>query len=122
MKEKFGIGIDIVNISRFEKISIVSKADFYRKIFLPSEIKYCIKFKKNSEHFAGKFAIKEAVKKSISEKVDFLNIKTSHFKSKPIVEIINNKKYSFIVSLSHESNFAIAIVISVKKIVCPSFK
>ena len=56
------IGIDIINIEKFKKKEYVKNKKFYEKIFTSSEIKYCLKFKNNSEHFAGKFAIKEAVR------------------------------------------------------------
>ena len=38
---------------------------FYKKIFTNSEIAYCKKFNDPYPHFAGKFALKEAVQKSI---------------------------------------------------------
>ena len=42
------------------------------------------------------------------------NIKTSHSNSKPIISITKLKNYSFLVSLSHEDDMAIAVVISLK--------
>lgn len=113
MIEQFGIGIDIVNVSDFEKQKFEQKLNFYKKLFLKSEIDYCLKFKNPYIHFAGKFAIKEAVKKSINKKISMLKINTDHLNSKPIVKILENKnQFKFIVSLSHEKNFAIAVVIS----------
>ena len=109
------VGIDIVDIQRFRKKEYGKNVKFYEKIFTDSEIKYCLSFKNNSEHFAGKFAIKEAVKKSIKEKIGFKEIVTEHKNSKP--EIILKKKldYRFAVSVSHEKDFAIAIVIALKE-------
>ena len=114
--EKLGIGIDVVQIKRFQDIPYSSNHKFYKKIFLPSEIKYCLKFKDASKHFAGKFAIKEAVKKSICDNIDFLHIQTSHLHFKPEVKLIGNiaKKYNFMISLSHEQEVAVGIVISEK--------
>lgn len=114
MIEKIGIGIDLVDIKKFEKIPYSSKPDFYKKIFLPSEIKYCLKYKNPYEHLAGKFAIKEATKKSIPERISLLDIETSHSKSKPKVRLAGKLrgKYLFFASISHEENFAIGIVIS----------
>jgi holo-[acyl-carrier protein] synthase len=116
MIEKLGIGIDIVDVHQFEKIPYLSKPRFYKKFFLNSEIKYCLKYKKPSEHFAGKFAIKEAVKKSINEKIALLDIETSHSGSKPSVKLRgkNATKYKFLVSISHEKKFAVGLVISEK--------
>ena len=39
----FGIGIDIVNISRFKNKPLKTNLDFYKKIFLEDEIEYCKK-------------------------------------------------------------------------------
>ena len=65
MMEISNIGIDVINIERFRKKEYTKNKKFYQKIFTNSEIKYCLGFKNSSKHFAGKFAIKEAVKKSI---------------------------------------------------------
>jgi len=110
---EIGIGIDIVDVFKFKEIPFQSKSGFYKKLFCPSEIKYCLKYKNHSEHFAAKFAIKEAVKKSIADKISMLNIETYHVKSKPHVRLRKlQNKYEFRVSVSHESNIAIAIVVS----------
>jgi len=114
MIENFGVGIDIIHIPRFIKLSYLKNQPFYKKIFSISEIKYCLKFKNQSEHFAGKFAIKEAVKKSLCEKIDYLDIQTSHKDSKPIVKLKNNLSYKFLVSISHDADYATAIVICEK--------
>jgi len=116
MIEKFGIGIDITDIKQFKKIPYLKKPLFYKKIFLPSEIKYCLKFTNPYEHFAGKFALKEAVKKSIHTQISILSIETSHSKSAPIINLRGKwkKKYMFLASISHEKNFAVGVVISEK--------
>ena len=114
MIEKLGIGTDIADINKFKKISYITNKKFFEKIFLQSEIKYCVKNKNPSPHFAGKFAVKESVIKAIYEKISFLNIETFHSNSKPQIRLKGkiNKKYALLVSLSHEKNFAIAVVIS----------
>jgi len=115
MLENFGIGIDIVDVNQFEKIPYSKNPKFYKKIFHLAEINYCLKYKNPHTHFAGKFAVKEAVKKSMRERVSLLNIITYHSNSKPRVKLVNKKKqYRFLVSLSHEKEFAVAVVISEK--------
>ena len=106
------IGTDIVDINGFRKKKYNENKKFYDKIFTRSEIKYCLSFKNNSEHFAGKFAIKEAVKKSIKEKISFIEIVTSHNNSKPKIILKKKLNYKFLVSISHEKDFAIAMVIA----------
>lgn len=113
MLKQIGIGIDIVDVEKFEKIKFEKKRKFYEKIFLPSEISYCLKYKNPYERFAGKFAIKEATVKAINENIKLLDIETMHVKSKPNIKIKKSKKkYRFQVSVSHEKKIAIAVVIS----------
>ena len=113
MFNQIGIGIDITDVEKFEKIKFEKKPEFYKKIFLPSEIIYCLKYKNPYERFAGKFAIKEATIKAIKENISLLDIETVHIKSKPNVNILKNKKkYKFQVSVSHEKKIAVAVVIS----------
>ena len=108
-----GIGIDIVDVKQFEKIRFNSKPGFYKKLFTKSEIKYCLRYKNYFEHFAAKFAVKEAVKKSIREKISMIQIETYHSKLKPQVRVQKlEKKYTFYVSLSHEKDLAVAVVIA----------
>lgn len=116
MIEKLGIGIDIVDIEQFKKIPYHAKPNFYKKLFSSSEIKYCLKYKNASEHFAGKFAVKEAVKKSINLPIRMLDIETSHYRLKPVVKLNGRhaNRYVFLISLSHEKNTAIGVVISEK--------
>jgi len=116
MIENFGIGIDIVDINRFEKITYAEKPSFYNKLFTSSEIEYCLKFKTPAQHFAGKFAIKESVKKSIDDPISFLDIETFHIESKLKIKLCGDwkKKYKFLGSISHENDYAIGMVICEK--------
>ena len=107
-----GIGTDIVEINRFREKFFNKNKSFYQKIFLKEEIEYCLNFKDPYVHFAGKFAIKESVIKSISQKISFKHILTFNKKSKPQIKLLkNNKNYNFLVSMSHENDYAIATVL-----------
>ncbi len=116
MNKISGIGIDIVSVSRFKTKPFEENLEFYKKIFLNSEIEYCKKFKSPYEHFAGKFAAKEAVMKSIDENIGFLEIHTDHESSKPSIKLktLFKEKYNFMVSISHEKDYAVAVAISEK--------
>ncbi len=117
LNHAFSMGIDIVNVSRFKKKPLNNNLDFYKKIFSDSEIKYCKKYSSPYEHFAGKFAIKESVIKAVLDKIPLKNICVSNSKNKPRIKINGrlNKKYDFIVSISHEKEFAVGIVIAFRK-------
>ena len=116
MIESSGVGIDIVEVDRFKKKKYEKNKIFYKKILVCSEINYCLKFKNSAERFAAKLAIKEAVIKSISEKIHFIDIEIIYKNAKPGIKLRNSlqKKYNFLVSVSHEKDFAVAIVISEK--------
>ena len=43
--QKDGIGIDIIDVERFTKKKIEQNIKFYQRLFLESEIKYCLRFK-----------------------------------------------------------------------------
>jgi holo-[acyl-carrier protein] synthase len=114
MLEKLGIGIDVIEIKRFLNKPYETNLDFYKKIFHESEISCCIERKNFAECFAGKFAIKESVIKSIPKKITFLDILIDYSDSKPIVTLINDSSFSFLVSLTHEKLYAVSVVISEK--------
>lgn len=113
--QNIGIGIDIVDVSRFKKITYASKTAFYNKIFTKSEIDYCLGYKDPYQHFAGIFAIKEATIKSVQKKISLLNIEIIHIKNKPTINLKNNNDYSFLVSVSHDAGMALAVVLSFSK-------
>jgi phosphopantetheine--protein transferase-like protein len=109
MIEKFGIGIDIVNVDSFSLKKYSENKEFYSKIFTNDEINYCIKFKDPYTHFAGKFALKEAVIKAINKKIPFLDIETFHKNNIPQVKLTNEIHYPSISSITHENNVAVAV-------------
>jgi len=61
-----GIGIDIIEISRI-KSSIEKFGDaFLNKVFTDTEIKYCKDKPNQYQHYAARFAGKEAIAKALS--------------------------------------------------------
>lgn len=65
--EILGTGVDIIEVERIER-SIERYGDrFLRKHFTAAEIAYCIKKARPAQHFAARFAAKEAVIKAIGE-------------------------------------------------------
>jgi holo-[acyl-carrier protein] synthase len=61
-----GIGVDIIEIERIRE-NIESLGDqFLEKIFTPLEIAYCSEKANRAQHFAARFAAKEAVSKALS--------------------------------------------------------
>jgi NAD(P)H-hydrate epimerase len=94
------IGIDLVEINRFKE----AKTSFVNKTFSFREIKQA-KSGNYYKKLAGKWAVKEAAYKAgIKKEIEVLDIE-----NKPYI-FLNNKKHNAQVSLSHEKEYAIAIV------------
>ena len=89
MIEKFSIGIDITNIQKFKKKPFKTNESFYKLIFSKAEIRYCLKYKNPHERFAGKFALKEALIKSIDRKIKFseINNKSNKWKGQKVQQM-----------------------------------
>lgn len=115
-------GTDIIEIDRIQKSIENNKEAFLRKIYTPFEIEYCeSKRKAKYQHYAGRFAAKEAIFKAISETLDDkYEIKWTD------VEIINNENgkpsVHFLeskfdlqceISISHCRKYAVATVIAI---------
>jgi holo-[acyl-carrier protein] synthase len=60
-----GIGVDVVDVRRLRKTLDDQGAAFKKKVFTDREIEYCSGKKNPHEHFAARFAAKEAVGKAM---------------------------------------------------------
>ena len=113
------IGVDIVDVERFENLS---KA-FIERVYTKNEIEYCEKFTNKQERFAGFFCAKEAFLKALDCNIEGLSlseIEVSHKENgAPIVILYGNVKKIFSsiteknisLSLSHSNKTAIAMVL-----------
>ena len=61
----FGIGIDVVEVDRIATAIQRHGEPFLTKIFTPAERDYCESMKKPAQHYAARFAAKEAVVKAL---------------------------------------------------------
>jgi holo-[acyl-carrier protein] synthase len=109
----FTVGVDCEDISRFEKMGSL----FAKKIFTKKEIEYCSTKAFPSQHFAARFAGKEAIIKcfgGIGKKIPFSHIEILKCENgAPAVKILNESLGSHDVklSLSHSGNMAIAFAV-----------
>jgi len=123
----FGLGTDIVNIKRLEKILKKNEEGFKSRIFSKSEILYCDKKKSPAPFYAKRYAAKEALSKAlgtgIRKGINFKDIEiiNNNF-GKPSIKLkgttanflkkkIRAKKYSIYLSLSDDLPWAQATVI-----------
>jgi holo-[acyl-carrier protein] synthase len=61
-----GIGVDIVDIERIHKLVEAEGERFLHKVFTQTEIDYCNGKARRHQHFAARFAAKEAVSKALA--------------------------------------------------------
>lgn len=103
------IGVDIEDISRFTQKPYQDNLGFYQKIFSEQEIIYCLSKKNPYPHFAARFCAKEAFMKAMQKiTINYTTIEVVKLEEKPYISY-NEHLYS--VSLSHEKEKAIAVVI-----------
>ena len=125
MKSIFGIGTDIVDISRFKKIFNKNKR-FKDRIFSIKELRYCESKKNKISSFAKRFAAKEAFVKAlgtgISKGISFNEILINNNnngapfiellgKTKIIAKNLTKTKSKIYLSLSDEKKYALAMVV-----------
>ena len=94
-------GTDIIEIDRIKSAIKNERYDFINRIYTKTEIEYCESKNENKyEHYAARFAGKEAVFKAVSQ---LLNNKYEiNWKN---IEILNTD-----ISISHCREYAVAMV------------
>ena len=119
----FGIGTDIADVRRFEKW--VKNPSMFMRFFNPAEIMEGGTENARCQHYAVRFAAKEAFSKAIGTGISGFELKdvfiTNEASGKPVLNVQGNAKklleekaglgYNIHVSLSHEKDYALAFVI-----------
>lgn len=114
------IGCDIVEVKRME--ALTNK----KRVFSNDEIEYAEKFTDADAHFAGFYAVKEAVKKSLpdqklQQQFVFNQCSVIHTESgRPNVKFLDKSAFnyanlSFDISISHTQDIAMAVAVCEKK-------
>lgn len=108
------VGTDLVETARFKKIDYQSQ--FAKNIYTKREIAQCQKKDQPYESFAGRFAAKEAVRKTISKNLKFNQIEIiSDKKDMPQVNFLDTeikKTCQCSISITHTNKIAQAICLT----------
>ena len=120
----FGTGIDVVDISRFERFVRENNNLLFNRLFTPQELAYCVTKKRSAQHLAIRFAAKEAFLKAIGtglrDGLAWRDMEVVNDQSgKPELKLSGKAEELFrlnglvrtFLSLSHDGNYAIASVI-----------
>lgn len=120
-----GIGIDIIEIDRIKQSIDRFGEHFLNKIYTPNELKYCLSKHNKYQHFAARFAAKEAIYKALSaewgseiswQDMDIMNEPNGL----PIVKFSGNleefvnKDKAIKISMSHSDNYVACVAIVYK--------
>jgi len=117
-----GLGIDIIEIERIKKSIEQYGERFLNKVFTNEEIKYCnAKFNKY-QHYAARFAAKEAVYKAIAsswkEGLSWKDIEIQNDPSgmpsiNPLgkLQIFLSENTQLRISISHSKNYVTSVAI-----------
>lgn len=119
---EFGVGIDIESVSRFDLNDLKRNPSFYKKVFTSREIRYCKERACPGEHFAARFAAKEAVFKAFSDlgesPLEFGKIEIIGGGRGSPAAVVNvpplKKSYEIKISLAHSGGMAIACALIVR--------
>lgn len=109
-----GIGIDIVEIKRVQKLIGQYKNKFLERTFTPIEIQYCSNKPDPAQHFAGKFAAKEALIKSFGRPLVLKEIEVANSpKGVPFIKLTGSakkllKNRKILLAVSHDHEYAVA--------------
>lgn len=119
----FGIGTDIIEVQRVGAV-VAKGRDFIERIFAQQEIEYCENKRHKNQHYAARFAAKEAFMKALgtgwSHGIGFNQIEVTHAASGQPEIILHGKALEIAdemeivrihISLSHLKEYAIATVI-----------
>jgi holo-[acyl-carrier protein] synthase len=119
-----GLGIDISEVDRIQAAIARHGQRFLERVFTPAEIAYCDSHRNRAQHYAGRFAAKEAAMKALgtgwSNGVRWVDIEVTrlptgkptvslHGATRAIAEQLGVRRVSL--SITHSGNTAFAQVI-----------
>jgi holo-[acyl-carrier protein] synthase len=118
------LGVDISEVNRIESAIQRHGDAFLKRVFTPAEIAYCERHRNRFEHYAGRFAAKEATMKALgtgwTSGVRWVDIEVTRLSSgKPTMALHGATREHAVrlgvrhisVSITHSGNTAFAEVI-----------
>jgi holo-[acyl-carrier protein] synthase len=120
----YGVGTDIVEVGRFERFVREGNISLLERLFTPAEQEYCCARRRSAQHFALRFAAKEAFLKALGTGLreglswqhvevvnDALGKPELKLEGKAAEMASENGINTIHVSLSHDGNYAVAMVV-----------
>ena len=119
-----GLGVDICEIARMER-ALARHARMRERVFTPEEVAYCDSKARPAESYAGRFAAREAVIKSLGgyRGKNWKDISvTRHPSGAPIIALAGNAARraemlgitQVLITFAHEKTSAVAFAVAVR--------
>lgn len=121
-----GLGTDIIEITRIGEMIERHGEHFLQRVYTEQEIRYCQKRKEAMQHFAGRWAAKEAVMKTLGtgflKGVGWRTIEVTALTSgQPVITLSGGAKdyagrigvEDVLITISHCRNYATATAIAI---------
>ncbi len=118
-----GIGVDIVEVQRIER-ALGGSGSMVTRVFTPAEIEYCEQRQNRAQHFAGRFAAKEAALKALGtgwgEGIRWRDVEvTAEDSGRPILHLHGRARQvsedrgakRSLVTITHAEAYAVALVV-----------
>ena len=118
-----GIGVDLIDVTRFESIIYRWQQRFLRRVFTDKEIRYCNTKKHPAQRFATRYAAKEAFIKALFPRgqkgIRLKDIEIDQRENRPVVnlngrvkELADKRKIKDVhLMVSHDGDYGIANVV-----------
>ncbi len=118
-----GLGVDIVEVDRIRR-ALENQPKMVRKVFTKQEAEYCTARKNRYQHFAGRFAAKEAALKALgtgwAEGIRWRDVEVSalpsgqprlHFHGRAAEVFESLDADTSLLTITHARGYAVAVVI-----------
>jgi holo-[acyl-carrier protein] synthase len=111
-----GLGVDMVEIARL-RAALARQPRLAARLFTPAERAYCESHADPAPHFAARFAAKEAVAKAVGRHLRWQEVEVvTEPSGRPSLSFTGEsaavtRGASFLVSLSHSRDYAVAAVV-----------
>ena len=126
-----GVGVDMVEIARMEKV-LARRPNFAKRVFTKAERAYCDRMARPAQHYAARFAAREAVLKALgtgfSQGIGFADVSVSRNEAGRPEAILSGRAYEVAaeqgvrevaLSLSYTHDVAVASAVAVTDEVRP---
>lgn len=112
--DHISLGVDIVEVPRVARL--IRQRRFLQRVFSPGEVAYCREKKNAAQHFAVRFAAKEAVYKALGRPgVAHKDISVRNAANgKPVAELrgpLKRLEKRLSISLTHTAEYAVAVAL-----------